>query len=128
MPQAATDEEHQRGEAVEHPGQPLPLRIRIDHDKAQVGDLGRPTVKLDGQHRQRIERDRAAARLLTNHGHDGARQPLAVAREDAIGEVARRQRLAGDDAQLRDQSLKLVLAERPARALDDPRRQAFMGA
>ena len=84
-------------------------------------------VEFDRHHRQRVEGDRASARLLADHGDDGARQPLALAGENAVGEIARRQRLAGDDAELRDQLLEFVFGERLARAFDDPRGQALHG-
>ena len=63
-PQAVAHEQHQRGEAVQHPGQPLPLHVGVDHDEAEMGDLGRLAVEFDRHHRQRVEGDRMSGRLL----------------------------------------------------------------
>ena len=92
-----------------HPGQPLPLHVGIDHHEAEMGDLSRLAVELDVHHRQRIEGDRPAGRLLVDQRDDGARQTFALAGEDAVGEAAGRQRLAGDGAQICDQSVEFGL-------------------
>ena len=97
--QAVAGEQHQRGQAIQHPGQPLPLHVGIDHHEAEMGDLLALAVELDVHHRQRVEGDRPAGRLLGDQRDDGARQTFALAGEDAVGEAAGRQRLAGDDAQ-----------------------------
>ena len=66
--------------------------------------------------------------FLGDQRDDGARQTFALAGEDAVGEAAGRQRLAGDDAQMRHQCVEIVLRQRKARAFNDPRPQAGMGA
>ena len=46
-PQAVAGEQHQRGQAVQHPGQALPLHVRIDHHEAEMGDLLLFAVEFD---------------------------------------------------------------------------------
>ena len=93
-----------------------------------MGDLLAPAVELDVHQRQRIEGDRPPGRLLIDQRDHGARQTFAFAREDAVGEAAGRQRLGGDEAQLRDEFVEVRLRQRQARAFNDPRAQAGMGA
>ena len=81
----------------------------------------RLAVEFDCHHRQRVEGDRAAGRLIGDQRDDGAREPFALAGEDAIGEAAGRQRLAGDGAQIRDQLVEIRLRQRTPRAFNDPR-------
>ena len=44
----AAHEQHERGQPVEHPGQPLPLHLRIDHHEAEMGDVGGRAVEFEG--------------------------------------------------------------------------------
>ena len=92
-----------------------------------MGDFGGLAVEFDIHHRQRVEGDRMSGRLLRDQRDDGARQPLALAGKDAVGETAGRQRLAGDGAQLRDQFIEFGLRKRQPRAFDDAGDKARMG-
>ena len=76
-----------------------------------MGDLLLLAVELDGHHRQRVEGDRAAGGFFADQRDDGARQAFAFAGEDAVGEAAGRQGLAGDGAQIRDQCVEVLLRQ-----------------
>ena len=81
-----------------------------------MGDFRRLAVEFDIHHRQRVEGDRPSGRFLADQRDDGARQPFAVAGENAVGEAFLRQRLGGHDAQLRDQFTEFSFGKRHARA------------
>ena len=93
-----------------------------------MGDLLRLAVEFDVHDGQRIEGDRAAGGFFADQRDDGARKPFAFAGEDAVGEAAGRQRLAGNGAQIRDQRVEIGLRQRQPRTFDDARLQAGMGA
>ena len=79
-----------------------------------MGDLLRLAVEFHVHDRQRVEGDRAAGGFFNDQRDDGARQPFAFAGEDAVGEAAGRQGLAGDGAQIRNQLVEVLLAsDRP---------------
>jgi hypothetical protein len=99
-PHPVAGEQHQRSQAIQHPGQPLPAHIGIDHHEAEMGDLRRLAVEDDVHHRQRVEGDRLAAVFFRDQRDDGARQSLLVAGEDAVGQALLGQRLGSDDAKL----------------------------
>ena len=126
--QPVADKQNQRRQAIEHPGQPPPALVGIDHHEAEMGDFHRLAIEFDLHHRQRVEGDRPPGRFLADQRDDGARQPFAVAGEDAVGEAFLRQCLGRHDAQLRRPVRRVRLRKATARGFDDARDQAGMGA
>jgi hypothetical protein len=93
-----------------------------------MGDVNGGTIELDLHDRKRVERDRASALFLADQRDDCAGETLALAGEDTVGQLIRRQRLGGDDTELCDQMVQLILRQRQAGTLDDAGQMAGMGA
>ncbi|MNL34760.1 hypothetical protein D3C87_1567480 [compost metagenome] len=96
-------QEHQdAGQAIEGRRHAAPPEGRIDHDEAQMHDLGRAAFQFGLQQRQDVEGDRPGGRALAliDHGHDAVPQPLGVAAQNAIGQGGLIQRGLGHRPQV----------------------------
>ena len=96
----------------------------IDHDQTQMHHLDWPPGQAHVHERERVERDRGLRARIVDDGDDGIVQPIALAAEHAVFELALRQDGARDGAEVIEQRLERFGGQRDARPLDDAQAKA----